>query len=218
VEAKLFSIGVGLGVGPCTAYCGPIVSPFVLSSGRGALRGLAMALVFSLGRVAAYGLLGAAAGVAGMEAIGLLQSEAWLLPIQAGVGLLLSSSALAIIMGWRPRGGICRAALRLGGRWTGLFCLGALTGLAPCLPLAASLAFVAANAPGAMLGARAGVFFGLGTTLSPLLLLGVVFGAGGRWAERSARLVEVLRFAAGYGLFIYGAHLLFSNLLALAPI
>jgi len=218
LEARMFSLGLVLGMGPCFAYCGPILLPFVLASGRGALKGLLMGLSFSVGRAVTYSFLGAGAGVAGMAVIQLLQSEAWLFPIQAGVGLLLLLAGMAIIMGWRPKGRLCIVALRLGGGYGGLFWLGVLTGLSPCVPLAAALALVAANAPGVVMGARAGLAFGLGTAISPLLLLAALLGAGGRWAERSTKVMGVLRLVAGYGLFIYGAHLLISHLLAFVPL
>lgn len=218
LDLKMLGMGVWVGLTVCTAYCGFIILPLVLSSRGGALRGFLIALIFSLGRVLSYAILGAGAGVGGMVIINLLQSDLWLIFAHAFVGLLLGWLGVGIILGLRLGGRLCKVALRFGGGYNGLFLLGAITGLAPCAPLIAALAFIAAGVPGLVLGVRAGAMFGLGTALSPLLVGAALFGAGGRWAERSAKIWEGLRLVAGYTLFIYGGHLLFSNLLVLVPL
>lgn len=218
MDLKMLGMGIWVGLTVCSAYCGFIILPLVLSSRGGALRGFLMALIFSLGRMFSYAILGAAAGVGGIAIINLFQSDLWVISIHAFVGLLLGWVGAGMILGLRLGGRLCKMAARLGGGYCGLFTLGAITGIAPCAPLIAGLAFIAAGAPGLALGVRAGLMFGLGTALSPLLVAAALFGAGGRWAERSAKIWENLRLVAGYTLFIYGGHLLFSNLLAFVPL
>ena len=62
VPLEMFLTGLALGVGPCTLFCLPILIPFVAGTMEGWVVGIKATLAFSLSRLAAYVLLGLAAG------------------------------------------------------------------------------------------------------------------------------------------------------------
>jgi sulfite exporter TauE/SafE len=65
VEAlKLLGAGFGMGWGPCLAFCGPILLPYIGATKGGWREGLRMSAMFSLGRLLGLAILGGLASVA----------------------------------------------------------------------------------------------------------------------------------------------------------
>ena len=180
------STGFAVGFGHCIGMCGPIVVS--LSLGRKGQRIWAPHLLYNIGRVATYSILGGIVGASGS----FTSITADIAGIQKIV--LVFAGVLIVIMGlamsdWIPLGRIFNDGYRFGAlissgykRLTSLqstaafFPLGLLLGLLPCGPvytalLAAARAGMEAPSPSA--GARVGMLlmcaFGLGTI--PALLV-----------------------------------------------
>jgi len=172
VELYLVFVSGILGSAHCIGMCGPIA----LSLGtrwtkwRGNLSGQ---LIYSVGRIFTYAVLGATAGYFGWKLTG--AGSQWLnipavLAILAGLVLLWQGLAS---LGWLPwrKGtsgeGACLGAsffgplLRLPG-WSGVFIAGIFTGFLPCGLVYAFLA-MAASTGTVWNGAATMVAFGLGT-------------------------------------------------------
>jgi uncharacterized protein len=187
----------------CAQMCGPIVLSYSIAS-RGSA---ASHLLYNLGRIVTYALLGAVAGAAG-NAVGVLGKLAGLertAMLVAGVLLLIAGlfmtgifprSRLARIERfgvWRFFNGLVsplltspRAVSKLG--------LGLLMGLLPCgLLYAALLKAVSTGSAGA--GALTMAAFGAGTALALLAigLFSTVIGARlGRWTNTLATVSVML--------------------------
>jgi sulfite exporter TauE/SafE len=188
----LFASGLLGGLGHCTAMCGPVVAAFSLCLGEKRQSG--HHLLYNLGRITTYSLIGGAAGLAGS----FLGIAAGLGPFQKavtfGTGLLVVLMGLAL-GGWLPRflpfpaadgtprllGRFARLARESGGPGV-FFPLGLLLGFLPCGLVYAAL--LAAARAGMDAGSPAGGFlhgflamglFGIGTIPS-LLLVGKAAG------------------------------------------
>ncbi|GAB4362632.1 MAG: sulfite exporter TauE/SafE family protein [Deltaproteobacteria bacterium] len=188
----LFLSGLAGGFGHCLGMCGPVVAAVSLS--RPDPRSLRPHLLYHLGRILTYSLLGGAAAAAGSLAVVSVPIR----PIQkgilaaTGVAIILTGLSLSGLFGGRFRGDdggdLPRPFSRLlrmvtESRGPGAFLpLGLLLGLIPCglvytaLLTAAGIGMGSTPPAAAFLrGFSAMALFGLGTAPS-LLLLGKAVG------------------------------------------
>lgn len=192
VYLALFASGLLGGFGHCAGMCGPVVA--TLSLALGEERRLAPHLLYNLGRITTYSLVGGAAGLAGS----FLAVASGLAPFQkavaVGAGMLVVLLGLAL-GGWMPRFApfpgsgdpprllcrIARCAQESGG--PGVFYpLGMILGFLPCglvyaALMAAARAGMDAGSPagGFLRGFLAMALFGAGTAPS-LLIVGKAVG------------------------------------------
>lgn len=196
----LFSSGFTVGFGHCLGMCGPIVASLSLSSkGRGGSV-LLPHLLYNMGRVTTYGLLGGIMGVTGS----FTRVAASIASFQKGVmifaGILIVVMGLAMA-GWIPLSKVFEDYYKLEGvlargfrklseaRSTGAFYpLGLLLGLLPCGPVYTALIAAAragmesrTSLDGFFLGMGLMLSFGLGTVPSLLLVAKL---ADLRWLKR----------------------------------
>lgn len=180
--ATVWLLGVSMGMTACTVTCLPFMGTWALGRAGGHYEALTHTLAFLAGRVTAYSLLGAAAGLAGMglaKALGgslgnvaiggaSILAGLWLV-VRPATGCATPTSSVAPV-----RFGRARAKDGLPPAF-----LGAALSLTPCTPLASLLA-LAANAGGAPQGAAYGLAFGLGAAVTPILLIVPLAGHLGR--------------------------------------
>lgn len=182
------TLGLVYGLGPCLISCLPYLGPVFLARDFGLRRAWRVVLPLSLGRLAGYGSIGLAAGLAG-HAI-------WDGATAHALHLLVGGAALMVGLALLWRRPACAAA---GGPTAplrrldpaprpllpgGLFLMGFSMAMSPCAPLGVVLFSAAATAsPGA--GLLLGLAFGLGAIVVPSLVYGL--GAayfGGRLREQ----------------------------------
>jgi len=215
--ATVWLLGVSMGMTACTVTCLPFMGTWALGRAAGRHEALAHTATFLAGRVTAYTLLGAAAGLAG---IGLAKALGGSLGnIAIGTASVLAGLWLIV----RPANGCATAApvqapLRFQRTKStsrdGLppLFLGAALSLTPCTPLASLLA-LAANAGGAPQGAAYGLAFGLGAAVTPILVLVPLAGHLGRELRSNrAWLVRWLAWGAASVLILLGLRRLWLTL------
>jgi len=161
----------------CVAMCGPLLAamPYV---GHSAWKVLFQIIIYQIGRILMYGLLGMAAGFigSGFNFIGLQQT----LSAVTGIALILIGlSHFGTIKMAKPTIGstmFYRTIVRLLGQYInkplGGFAAGAINGLLPCGIIYIALG-QAINLPEAWQASEFMLIFGLGTT--PLLLITAMF-------------------------------------------
>ncbi len=214
-----FAGGLLYGLAVCTASCLPIVAGYIAGVGSGFKKSVKLTMIFNGGRVLAYAVIGAVIGLFG----GLLRffvSEAAISPFQ--VYSSLAFGAVTIVIGvwllFKARKPSCEcnvqdmAGTRKVGRFGvdfGAFSLGLTRGLVICPPLIALLAYSLPFAsPVGSVGIA--VLFGLGTTISPILLLGGVTG----WLLSKAPLFRKwISIAGGVILIALGIVTVLSSLI-----
>ena len=197
-ETTLFAIwllGASLGLTACTATCLPFMGTWVLGRGGTQLQALRDTGLFVAGRIAAYSLLGAIAGGAGV----------WLShAMRSGVGNVVIGLASIAAGLWLLRSGKAHMPCGIARSAVGAppLLLGFSLSLTPCAPLASLLA-VCAAAGSIKLGMANGVAFGLGAALTPLLILLPLISLLGRnlrdnrtwitrWIRRGAAAVLIV--------------------------
>lgn len=197
---SVWLLGASVGLTACAAACLPFMGAWTLGQGRGGRAGIGDFGAFLLGKVTAYTLLGAIAGIVGERIVqdlngGVGQAAVGLASVAAGIWLAAS----------REHHAACAPS-----RWTSVppVVLGFAISLVPCAPLASLLA-VCALSGSAGLGGGYGLVFGLGVALTPLIILLPAAGALGRSLKRDHPwLGRWMRFMGGGALVALGAPLL----------
>lgn len=193
--ASAWLLGLTLGLTACTVTCLPYMGAWVLARERGTV--MADSIAFLSGRVAAYALMGLAAGLAGV----------WLSRVLgSGIGHVAVGVASLAAGAWLLAGSSRRACGASRASRTSPLALGFALSLTPCAPLASLLAF-AAQAGSAVSGLAYGLAFGLGAAVTPLLVLLPALGwFGQRLRDSRAELGLWLRRGAGAVLVALGIY------------
>jgi sulfite exporter TauE/SafE len=194
--------GFFLGFGPCLVTCAPIMLP-IAGTKKTWQEGFFAALSFSLGRVAVYMVLGGLFGYFGAFILKYYYSSGFYYYIQTILSVFLVSIGVAVLMGKDIRFRFCG----MGEGHTAL--LGVLVGLSPCIPLIGVLLEIAFISDNFLSGLIYSLAFGIGTIISPLLLLGAVIPlVGGRIDQR---IFKVFTYLCGLMLIFGGIYIFFRG-------
>jgi sulfite exporter TauE/SafE len=218
-----FTGGLLYGLVVCTASCLPIVTSYIAGVGAGFGKSIKITLIFNSGRVLAYALIGGLIGLfSGL--FRLFISDAVISPFQIysslAFGIVTIVIGISIFLKARKP---CDCNVqdtktivaypRIGrfGFDVGAFSLGLSRGLIVCPPLIALLIYSLpfANPLGSV---GIAVLFGLGTAISPIVLLGGVTG----WLLNKAPLFRKwISIAGGTALVALGIITMVGSLIQL---
>jgi cytochrome c-type biogenesis protein len=206
-----FTIGLFYGLVVCTASCLPFISSYIAGIGAGFRSGIKVTFIFNAGRILAYALIGALIGA--FSGIITLVDPTAMSPFQMYASLVFGAVTVAIGIGILlktrkpPECGLHGAELAPVGRVGrfgfdfGAFSLGLTRGLIVCPPLLSLLLLYALPFANPLGSVALAVLFGLGTTISPLLVLGGVTG----WLFNKAPLLRKwIAFGGGAVLIALG--------------
>ena len=218
-----FAGGLLYGLAVCTASCLPVVTGYIAGIGAGFSKGVKVTLIFNSGRILAYTLIGALIGLFG----GLFRvfvSESAISPFQIyssfAFGVVTIVIGAAILFRARKPCDCNSERNSAGALWKvgqfgvdfGAFSLGLSRGLVVCPPLIALLLYsLPFTSPIGSVGIA--LLFGLGTALSPMILLGGVTG----WLLSKAPLFRKwISFAGGGILILLGLFTMVSSIIQLS--
>jgi len=204
-----FAGGVLYGLVVCTASCLPYITSYIAGIGAGFRKGIGVTLIFSGGRLVSYALIGALVGLfSGL--FRLFVSTSAISPFQTysslAFGIVTIIIGASVLLKYRKpcectsidtKSMITKARSGRFGFDLGAFSLGLSRGLIICPPLIALLIYsLPFSSP---IGSVAlAVVFGLGTVLSPILLLGGLTG----WLFNKAPLFRKWVALGGAGILI----------------
>lgn len=202
----LASLAIGLlyGLTFCTSVCLPYVTSYIAGIGAGFRKGVMVTTIYNSGRVTAYAFIGALTSI-----FKLFVSDAFFFSYQKyasfAFGIVTIIIGISIIL--KNRSSSC-ACNRENVKQAGLkklnerfdfraFSMGLTRGLIVCPPLIAILLY-SITSPAPINSFALAILFGLGTALSPLLLLGGVTG----WLLNKAPLFSRWISVIGAGILI----------------
>lgn len=208
--------------GPCLFICVPVIVPCISGlpwldkETQGWKIGLKFTLVFSLCRLSAYALLGFFAVVFYRFVFSILAQKSLYLQVilgfvVAGIGVVYLLNNLFTKSRTKKKESVCGLACRRFNKkslW-GMAALGLLIGFSPCPPLLAMLTYIAATAQGPLGGLLAGLIFGLGTIITPLIPLGVFAGFIVDKIKKFSGIHFAVKLASGVILVYFGTRLIF---------
>lgn len=167
----LFLLGLSYGTTICSFSCLPYYGPYLIGSGTGFKDGILSSCAFAMGKLFIYSAFGGAAALLGRTLT--------VTPTHKTI-MGLAVIAVAATVPFVTKGG-CQKRSQIVGKRFSMFILGIVSSFIPCPPLAAVLV-LAAQQGNAMTGLMYGFFYGMGLTVSPMLL------AGGSFAFISSRI------------------------------
>lgn len=212
--------GLVFGLAYCTASCLPVVAGYIAGVGSGFRQSVKITAIFNGGRIIAYTLIGLIIGLFG-EVLRFFVSEDAITPFQIYSSLAFGLVTIVIggVLMWqtrKPKGCDCKPAdtataagrIKRYGVDFGAFTLGFTRGLIICTPLILLLttSLTLVDAAGSVAVA---VLFGVGTSVSPILILGGVTG----WLLNKAPLFRKwISIAGGLILILLGALSVYSSI------
>ena len=204
-----FAIGVLYGTVFCTSTCLPYIASYIAGIGADFRKGVIATLIYNLGRVTAYALIGGLVGIFS-GVFKLVVSEASFSAFQQyssyGFGIVTIIIGVSILWKSRMPSRNCsqECAKNLGskeihGRFdVRAFSLGLSRGLIVCPYLVAILLLYTIPFAAPIDSFVVAVLFGLGTALSPMILLGGVTG----WLLNKAPLFRKWLSILGGGVLV----------------
>ncbi|WP_322405380.1 protein-disulfide reductase DsbD [Massilia luteola] len=205
IGLAFLAFGLLLSFTPCVLPMVPILSSIIVGEGNATRsKGFILALAYSLGMALVYTALGVAAGLAGEGLAGALQKP-WVLLTFGGLLVVLALSMFDVYQLQLPSSLQSRLSTTSGsmsgGRFAGVFVMGALSALivGPCVagPLAGALLYIS-QTRNVWTGGWA--LFSMAAGMSvPLLLTGVSAGSllprAGAWMNHVKRVFGLLLLA-----------------------
>ena len=170
----LFLSGLILGSGPCLGFCAPILTGFIAVHKPSLKKALISYFSFSWAKIVSYMVLGALCGIFS----GILKSNFFvnylnIINIVLGVFVLLIGVLTLLFK--EPLGS--KYCLFLSqGNLKNASILGLLAGFSPCLPLLGILNYIIIISHSPLEGSFYAFIFGLGTTISPVILMVALVG------------------------------------------
>ena len=209
IAFSLFLTGLLLGSGPCLASCGPILLSYIVATGKDIPRGLKDYFIFSLARLLAYLILILAVFFLGSYTLQrFLGDYARYLFILGGAFIVLVGLLLMLRIRWE-----FLPLQRLQKNITGhhkqnLLLMGLIIGLLPCAPLLAVFSYIGLMSKTWLQSILFILSFGLGTLLSPLILLIIIAGFIPSLLRARKPLYErLLCFIGGFIILLFGLQL-----------
>lgn len=186
---EAFILGILYGLGPCTLICAPILIPLIISTSKNGKSGVIQTLTFYSGKILSYISLGLISGYAGYLFKGFITPRV--------IGSVLIALGLFVFLQRYSKK--CQFLVKVKGKHLS-FITGLVIGFRPCPALLALLS-VAILTKSAFIGGLMGFIFGLGTLLSPLIILGFL---AGKWAKLSEKFRGINIIICGLFLILLG--------------
>ncbi len=205
----LFLSGLILGSGPCLGFCAPILISFTAAY-KPSLRGaLVSYLFFSSSKLVSYMVIGVLCGVfSGILKSGFFTGYLNIINITLGFFILLIG-ILTIIFKEPLSTKYCAFLSKGNLRNAGI--LGFLAGFSPCLPLLGILNYIIIISHSALEGLFYAFIFGLGTSISPVILL---VGLSGKLAGNFSgnnKIKALIRVVSSFILIYLGAGIILQR-------
>ena len=212
---QIFGIGFSFGIaGPCFLFCAPVLITYLLGRRQRLFKMLGSVLVFCIGRLAAYLLLGALAGLSGSMVRRFIEPGVVAYIANPLAGVISITLGLFIIINKNSSDRACGSKAAKTCNSGGLLALGFVMGISPCGPLTMLLAEIALISKSALEGMSYAFSFGMGTLLSGIITVGAVMGIAGGVVEkflRSEKAAKTFSILCASLLILLGLYLVLTS-------
>lgn len=193
----VFLLGFTFGSGLCLASCGPILISYLASARKNPLKSFLYYVLFSLSRVSVYIILSLLIFFLGKLIVGSFMEHFSRYVLLLGGGFIVLIGALTA----------------LGKSWKyhkhNIVIMGLVIGLLPCAPLIAVLSYIALVAKTWMHSLIYSILFGIGTFLSPLIILTMLTGFVSRvLPDKEKSVSKIFGYICGFILVFLGLQLM----------
>ncbi len=174
--------GIAAGISHCSVACAPFISTYIMGSREGAFQGFKSFVIFTAGRIFMCGVLGLALGYMGTT---LIKTDVGFKYVSIIYSVVMVS--IGLIMFISPVYGNCRRTEKKSGVISffskrlafspaiHLLVMGMIFAIIPCPPMVAVL-ISSLRMPSAISSSVLMLLFGIGITVSPLVIVSVLAG------------------------------------------
>lgn len=209
---QLFLIGLTSSFSACLVFCSPLIVGYIGTTRKGWSSGLKAVSLILASRLAGFIILGLLASIAGRLLLD------WLIGVKSILfalgGLFVVSLGVIIIVSHEAKNPFCKIAGKIQKVSTpgDLILLGLVMAILPCAPHLVLLGFVALSATSIFQGMALAAAFGIGASISPLIL-GAVSGELSRITLSKGWITAAFRIFCGGLIIAVGLQLLIGVLL-----
>lgn len=210
IVVTLFLSGLLFGSGPCIASCGPILISYIVGTKKSILKGLVVYILFSLSRISVYLVLGVLIFFLGNFLLErFLHNFSKYILTLGGAFIIL----VGILMAWGRRLEFKPWQFLekniIGHDKKSMLALGLVTGLLPCAPLLVILSYVGLVSKSWFESLLYSFSFGLGTFISPLILLVILAGLIPKFlVDKKNLYTQIFSFICGLMIIFLGLQLI----------
>lgn len=177
ITMSLFITGLLFGSGPCIASCGPLLITYIAGTKKNILKGLVTYIIFSLSRVSAYLILALLIFFLGEFMIEQITEEYSKYIFILGGGFIIFVGMIMALGKHLDFGFLKRTEQVILERdIKSIVLFGLIIGFLPCAPLIAIFSYIGLISKTWLSSLMYSLSFGLGTTISPLILLIILTG------------------------------------------
>ncbi|MFZ5801178.1 MAG: sulfite exporter TauE/SafE family protein [Candidatus Omnitrophota bacterium] len=207
---SLFLSGVFLGAGPCLISCGPFLLFFIAGAQKTLREGLLIWFAFSLARLFSYLLLGLGCGILSQKVVSRFIAGNAGRYFAMAAGVFIVSVGIAMLLGRSTQSRFCRQmeTVFIKRGLKSAFAFGILIGLLPCAPLLAVLSYITLISKTWVKGVAYSFAFGLGTMVSPLVIIALLAALVPKIFFRKEHLLSIFSRACGLIIIFLGALIL----------
>jgi sulfite exporter TauE/SafE len=210
---SLFILGLSFGCGPCLASCGPLLISYIAGTKKNIAKGLAAYIVFSLSRISAYFILSLLIFFLGRCSLEQFLGEYSKYIFIIG-GAFIIFVGIVMTLGRHLDLGFLKKTEQviLERDIKSIVLFGLIIGLLPCAPLIAILSYIGLIAKDGLSSLFYSIAFGLGTALSPLILLVIISGLIPKFiTERSVIYYRFFNTICGLIIIFLGIQLIYRG-------
>jgi len=211
---SLFLTGLLFGSGPCVASCGPFLITYIAGAKKNIPRGIMVYILFSSARIIVYVVLGLVIFFLSRFAIEKLLGGLYKYVLILGGGFVIIIG-LFMAFGRRLEFNFCQSLHKniLERDKKSIFAVGLVIGLLPCAPLLSILAYVGLISRTWVSSLLYSLSFGIGTFVSPLILLAILAGLIPRlFTKEKAIYYSIFNLICGLMIIFLGTQLIWRAL------
>lgn len=209
---SFFLLGLSLGIGPCLATCGPLLISYIAGTQKDSIKGIGAYIIFSLSRIFVYVLVGLSVFLIGEFAPKYFFSSVQRYIFILG-GIFISAVGFLIAIGRNHENKSCRRfqEVLLKKDTKTIILLGVFMGIAPCLPFISAASYIGLVSKAWTSSLLYSLAFGIGTAISPLLILAALAGLIPKILINQDRLSTIFNFICGVILIFLGVNLILKT-------
>jgi len=207
---SLFLTGLLFGCGPCVASCGPFLVTYIAGAKKNIFKGIMVYILFSLARILVYIVLGLAVFFLSRFAVETLLGDLSRFILILG-GAFIIIIGIFLVFGKNLELNFCQFLHKniLEHDKKSIFTAGLIIGLLPCAPLLSILSYVGLISRSWVYSLLYSLAFGIGTFVSPLILLAVVAGLIPRlFKDKAAIYYSIFSLICGLVIIFLGVQLI----------
>ncbi len=192
LAVSFFILGLSFGSGPCLASCGPLLFSYTAGSNKNIAQSIRGYVIFSLSKAFVYLITGLLFFIFGKAAINLLSDSRTVIYFICALFIMLIG--ILLLLRFRKESPACpkmqNMLIHRDGKTFAI--LGIFTGVLPCAPLLVVFSSLGLVAKSWVQAAVLSLSFGLGTSLSVLILLVLLAGYMPQKIKRAERIFNLI--------------------------